>query len=41
MKPYLFLSLAAALLTASACKKDDPSDGLPRPRRRAKILAAA
>ena len=29
MKPYLFLSLAAALLTASACKKDDPSDGLP------------
>lgn len=29
MKPYLFLSLAAALLTASACKKDAPDAGLP------------
>ena len=29
MKTYLLLSLAAALLTASSCKKDAPEAGLP------------
>ena len=29
MKTYLLLSLAAALLTASSCKKDSPEAGLP------------